>query len=314
MLTYIARRLLTAIPVLLLVSLIAFLIMRLVPGDAASVLAGPSATPDEIETLRMALGLDRPAHVQLATWYWRLLNGDLGDSFTLGRSVWQAIAERAPVTLSLSLYALVLTVVAGILLGIVAAARQNTWIDGTAMAVALVGVSLPNFWLGLMFIFIFAVLLGWFPSGGYIPLAEDPTGWFISLTLPAVSLAVMQIGLLARMTRSSMLEVLRQDYIRTARAKGLSEAAVFGKHALKNALIPIITLIGIMFSLMLAGAVVIETVYSLPGIGRMVISAIQRRDLPVIQGGLVLVGTIFVLINLVVDVLYAYIDPRVQYR
>jgi peptide/nickel transport system permease protein len=198
------------------------------------------------------------------------------------------------------------------MLGIAAAWRQNTWVDAVAMITALLGVSLPNFWIGLVLIWLFAVTLGWLPSGGYTPFAEDPWDWFVHLILPAVSLAVMQMGLLARMTRSSMLEVLRQDFIRTARAKGLSEAEVVGIHALRNALIPIVTLVAIIFSLMLAGAVVIETVYSLPGVGRMVISAIQRRDLPVIQGALVLIGGIFVLVNLLADVLYAVIDPRVR--
>ena len=220
--------------------------------------------------------------------------------------------ERAPTTLSLAGFAMALTMIFGVLLGTLAAVKQNSWIDGFAMVLALVGVSLPNFWVALMLTYLFAVTLGWLPSGGYVPLSEDPVGWARSLVLPALSLSLMQMGLLARMTRSSMLEVLRQDYIRTARAKGLSEIEVVGMHALKNALIPIVTLVGIIFSLMLAGAVVIETVYSLPGVGRMVFSAIQRRDLPVIQGGLVLIGTIFVLINLLVDVLYAVIDPRVR--
>ena len=306
---FILRRLLGAVPVLLLVSLIAFLIMRLVPGDAAVVMAGPSASAADIEAMRITLGLDQPWPQQLIGWYWRLL---LGESLTLSQTVWQAIAARAPVTLSLAMLSLVMTLVLGVLLGIAAAYRQNTWVDGLAMVTAMLGVSLPNFWVGLMLIWLFAVTLGWLPSGGYTPFADDPVDWFVHLILPSVSLAVMQMGLLARMTRSSMLEVLRQDFIRTARAKGLGEGEVIGVHALKNALIPIVTLVGIIFSLMLAGAVVIETVYSLPGIGRMVVSAIQRRDLPVVQGALVLIGGLFVLVNLLVDLLYAMIDPRVR--
>ena len=314
MLRFILRRLLGAVPVLLLVSLVAFLIMRLVPGDAATVMAGPSASAADIEAMRITLGLDRPWWGQLLSWYWRLLHGDLGESLTLGQTVWQAVAERSTVTLSLASLAMVLTLLIGVPLGIAAAYRQNTWVDATAMIAALLGVSLPNFWVALMLTWLFAVSLGWLPSGGYTPFADDPVDWLRHLILPAVSLSVMQLGLLARMTRSSMLEVLRQDFIRTARAKGLSETEVVGMHAFKNALVPIATTVGIIFSLMLAGAVVIETVYSLPGVGRMMISAIQRRDLPVVQGTLVLIGTVFVLINIVIDLLYAVIDPRVRFR
>ncbi|MFM8680471.1 MAG: ABC transporter permease [Alphaproteobacteria bacterium] len=311
---FVLRRLLCAIPVLALVSLFAFLILQLVPGDAAVVMAGPSASAADIEAMRATLGLDRPWPERLASWYLRLLQGDLGNSLTLGTSVWQAVVERAPPTLSLALVALALTLLLGMGLGIAAACRQGGWVDALAMAIAVLGVSLPNFWVALMLTWLFAVTLGWLPSGGYVPLAEDPPRWLAHLVLPATSLAIMQMGLLARMTRSSMLEVLRQDYVRTARAKGLGEAEVVGAHALRNALIPIVTLVGIIFSLMLAGAVVIETVYSLPGIGRMVISAIQRRDLPVVQGALVLTGVLFVLVNILVDVLYAMIDPRVRPR
>lgn len=311
---FVLRRLAGAAPVLALVGLFAFLILQLVPGDAAVVMAGPSASAADIEAMRATLGLDRPWPERLAAWYWRLLQGDLGTSLTLGTSVWQAVLERAPATLSLALLALALTILLGMGLGIAAACRQGSWVDMLAMAVAILGVSLPNFWVALMLTWLFAVGLGWLPSGGYVPLSEDPGAWLRHMILPATSLAIMQMGLLARMTRSSMLEVLRQDYVRTARAKGLGEAEVVGIHALRNAMIPIVTLIGIVFSLMLAGAVVIETVYSLPGIGRMVISAIQRRDLPVVQGALVITGALFVLVNILVDILYAAIDPRVRLR
>src|SRR5664280_1555300 len=215
MLRFVLRRLLGSVPVLMLVSLIAFLIMRLVPGDAAVVMAGPSASAADIDAMRVTLGLDHPWPQQLLGWYWRLLHGDLGDSLTLGQSVWQAVVERAPVTLSLALLGLVLTLVFGLLLGIAAAYRQNSWVDAAAMITALLGVSLPNFWIALVLTYVFAVTLGWLPSGGYIPFTEDPVAWLLHLILPATSLAIMQIGLLARMTRSSMLEVLRQDFIRT---------------------------------------------------------------------------------------------------
>ncbi|HVL71581.1 MAG TPA: ABC transporter permease [Beijerinckiaceae bacterium] len=310
---YALMRIASAIPVILLVTLISFGLMLLIPGDPALVIAGPSATAAEIESVRVQLGLDRPVLQRMLAWYAGLLQGDLGRSLLLGRSVGQAIWERVPVSLSLALLALAITIVLGVLAGVIAAVRQNTWVDQAAMTFAMLGVSLPNFWLALLFIFFFAVHLGWFPTGGYVPLSEDPLGWLRSLILPAVSLALMQIGLLARITRSSMLEVLRQDYIRTARAKGLPFHAVVGRHALRNVLIPLVTVIGITVSLMISGTVVIETVYSLPGIGRLIVSAILQRDYPVIQGGLLLTAVLLVVINLVVDLLYAWLDPRIRY-
>jgi peptide/nickel transport system permease protein len=208
----------------------------------------------------------------------------------------------------------VLTLLVGILSGVLAALRQNSWVDQAVMTFALIGVSVPNFWLGLMLIVLFAVHLGWLPSGGYVDFRDDLFGWLQATTLPAISLAMLQMGLLARITRSTMLEVLRQDYIRTARAKGLPEHRVVGLHALKNAMIPVVTVIGIIFSLLLSGSVVIETIFSIPGLGSLLGSAILRRDYPVIQGGLLLVATTLLLLNLLVDVLYAYFDPRVRYR
>ena len=310
---YIIRRLLSAIPVLFLVTLISFLIMKLVPGDPALVIGGLQATPAEIEHIRRQLGLDQPFHVQVLSWYGRLLQGDLGDSFLLGRSVTQAILERLPVTLSISFYALVLTLLLALVSGVLAALRQNTWVDQFFMTFALIGVSLPNFWLGLMLIILFAVQLQWLPSGGYVPLTENPAGWLAGATLPAISLALFQVGLLARITRSTMLEVLRQDYIRTARAKGMPPWVVVGKHAFKNVMIPVITVIGIIFALLLGGSIVIETVYSIPGVGRLVGSAILRRDYPVIQGSLLFIAGMLLFVNLLVDILYAYFDPRVRY-
>jgi peptide/nickel transport system permease protein len=310
---YIVRRLLSAIPVLFLVTLISFSIMKLVPGDPALVIGGLQATPAEIEHIRHQLGLDQPFHVQVLSWYGRLLRGDLGDSFLLGRSVTQAILERLPVTLSISFYALVLTLLLALVSGVLAALRQNTWVDQFFMTFALIGVSLPNFWLGLMLIILFAVQLQWLPSGGYVPLTESPAGWLAGATLPAISLALFQVGLLARITRSTMLEVLRQDYIRTARAKGMPPWIVVGKHAFKNVMIPVITVIGIIFALLLGGSIVIETVYSIPGVGRLVGSAILRRDYPVIQGSLLFIAGMLLFVNLLVDILYAYFDPRVRY-
>jgi peptide/nickel transport system permease protein len=242
-----------------------------------------------------------------------VLQGDLGRSILLQRPVAEAIAERLPVTLALSAYAMTITLVAGIGLGVAAAVRQNTIVDQICMIVALLGVSLPNVWLAILFIMFFSVHLGWFPTGGYVPFAQGWWNAIVALTLPAVALALTQVGLLARMARSTMLEVLRQDYVQTAWAKGLPGRLVIAKHALKNTMIPLVTVFGIILSLSLSGTVVIETVFSLPGMGRLIVNAIQRRDYPVIQGGLLLTATALVLVNLAVDLLYAWLDPRVRY-
>ena len=311
---YVARRLLSAIPVLFLVTLISFGIMQIVPGDPAMIIAGLGASPQEVARIRTQLGLDQPPLVQLARWYQGLARGDLGQSLLLGRSVSRAVVERLPVTLSLSAYALLLTLGIGIPSGVLAALRPNTWLDQALMTVALLGVSFPSFWLGLMLIVVFAVQLDWLPSGGYMPLTESLRGWLRSVTLPAISLALLQVGLLARITRATMLDVLDQDYVRTARTKGLPGRVVVWKHAFRNVLIPVVTVTGIVVSLLLSGSVVIETVYSIPGIGRLLASAVLRRDYPMIQGGLLVTAVAFVLLNLLVDVLYGFLDPRVRYE
>ena len=308
------RRLFSAIPVLFIVSLISFGLMRLIPGDPAASIAGPSATPAQIDQLRRDLGLDEPLLMQLLHYYQGLLRGDFGKSLLLGKGVLAATMERLPVTIGLSLYALVLTLLIGVASGIIAALRQNTWVDQVAMMIAMLGISIPGFFLGLLMIIFFAVQLGWLPSGGYVPFSQDPIGWLRSTTMPAISLALLQAGLLARITRSGMLEVLRQDYVRTARAKGLPERQVILKHALANALIPIVTVVGIIISLLLSGAVVTEALFSLPGMGQLLTQAVLSRDYPMVQGGLLLVTTFLVLVNILVDVLYALIDPRVRYE
>lgn len=310
---YIVGRILSAVPVLILVGLGTFSIMQLVPGDPARVIAGADATADVIAAVRQTLGLDQPWYVQLRDWFFGLMRGDLGQSYLLSRPVAQAIGERLPVTLALTAYALCITLPLGILAGVIAAYRQNTWVDGTVMGLALLGVSLPEFWLAIMLVLFFAVELSWLPTSGYVPLSQGFWPWLRSLTLPAVCLGFFQMALLARITRSSMLEVLRQDYVRTARAKGLLEWSTVAKHALKNAMIPVITVIGIILSLMVSGTVVIEQVFALPGVGRLVIQGILQRDYPVIQGTLLLIASFFVFINIVVDVLYAWLDPRVTY-
>jgi peptide/nickel transport system permease protein len=314
MIRYFIYRLLSAIPILAIVSLASFLFIFLVPGDPAAEIAGPGATKEEVERIRGQLGLDEPVHVQMFAYYRRLFRGDLGRSILLNRSVTEAIIERAPVTLSLTGIALAISMTIAIALGVAAAVRQNTWVDQSAMTVALLGLSLPDFWVGLVMIYAFAVLLGWLPTGGYVELSKGVWPWLRSMTMPALALAITQLGLLARMTRATMLEVLNQDYIRTARAKGVPERSVVDKHALSNALIPMVTVMGLIVGILLGGAVVIEQVFALPGVGRLIIGAILRRDYPVIQGGLFLTATIFVFVNLAVDILYAFLDPRVRYE
>jgi peptide/nickel transport system permease protein len=310
----ILNRIAGAIPVILLVTLITFGLMRLIPGDVSAALGGISSTAQERELIRKNLGLDQPAHIQLIKWYAGLARGDLGRSIFLGKDVTQATFERLPVTISLSIYALILTLLFGMLSGVIAALRQNSWVDQAAMMFAMIGVSMPNFWLGLMMIVLFSVHLGWLPSGGYVPFMQDPWGWLRSTTMPAISLALLQIGLLARITRSTMLEILRQDYVRTARAKGLPNYLVVGKHALANAMIPVVTVVGIIVSLLISGAVVTEAVFSIPGVGQLLTSAILNRDYPMIQGGLLFVTLLLVGINILVDVAYAWLDPRVRYE
>ena len=310
---YIVRRLLASIVVLLIVALISFSIMQLVPGDPATVMAGVAAPPDQVQRIREQFGLDQPFPIQLWRWISGAARGDLGQSIMLSRSVVTAIGERLPATLAMAGFSFLLTVIMGIPAGIIAAWKQNTWVDQAIMTVAVVGVSLPGFWLGLILIVVFAVLVDWLPAGGYVPFSESPIESLRSLLLPSVSLALFQVGLLARITRAAMIEVLRQDYVRTARAKGLPELIVVGRHAFANVLVSVVTVVGIVVSLLLSGSLVIETVFSIPGFGRLLGNALLNRDYPLIQGGLLVSGAIFVLLNLVVDVLYTYLDPRIHY-
>jgi peptide/nickel transport system permease protein len=308
------RSIMGAIPVLIIVSLITFGLMRLIPGDPAAAIAGLTATAEQLEQLREDLGLNEPFVVQLAKWYGGLIRGDLGRSILMGQDVLEVTMIRLPVTIALSLYALVLTLALGLVSGIVAALRQNTVIDQLTMVFSMIGISVPNFFLGLLMILLFAVHLGWLPTGGYISLWDDPVGWLRTSTMPALSLALLQMGLLARITRSTMLEVLRQDYIRTARAKGLPARTVVVKHALTNALIPITTVVGIIISLSISGAVVTETLFSIPGMGQLLTQAVLNRDYPMVQGGLLLTTAFLVMVNILVDITYAILDPRVRYE
>ncbi len=311
---YVLRRLLGIIPVLVLVAVTAFLLIHLVPGDPAVVMLGNEATPAQLQTLRAQLGLDRSLPEQFLLWLVQVLRGNMGDSFFLGRPVAQALTERLPATLQLAVLSLIFSLIIGVPAGLIAAVRQNTWWDQLVMATAIGGISVPSFWLGLAMILVFSVHLGWLPSGGYAPIWEDFGQGLRTLTLPAFSLGFMQAALIARMTRSSMLDVLRQDYVRTATAKGLTHWYVILRHALKNAMIPVVTTIGTAFGVLLGGAVVVEIVFTYPGLGRLVVLAVQRRDYPLVQGALLLTSVIYVVVNLAVDLLYCVFDPRIKYE
>jgi peptide/nickel transport system permease protein len=312
MLRLVLMRLAAAVPVLAVVSLVSFGLTLLIPGDIAAEIAGPTATATDIQNVRSELGLDQPPLARMAQWYGGVLHGDLGRSVLLNQRVTDAVLERLPVTLSLTLVSLFLAALIGIPAGLLAAARARRWQDQATMAGALIGLSVPDFWLGLALIWVFGVLLHWLPTGGFVAPTTDFVGWLRSLTLPAASLALTQLGPIARMTRAAALEVASSDFIRTARAKGLAEPRVFARHVLRASLVPILTVLGIGFGLSLGGALVIEQVFSLPGVGRLVIGAVLRRDWPVIQGGLLLTTSIFVLVNLVVDLLYLWADPRLR--
>ena len=306
-------RLLQAVPVLGLVAVLSFFLMHLLPGDPAVVIAGADASPEAIGLLRAELGLDRPLLTQLFQWAWQLAQGNFGRSLGLNQSVLSAVGERLPVTLSLAFIAFVITLPVGTLLGVLAACYRGTRIDSLVMGIALLGVSLPSFWIAIVSVIVFSVTLGWVPSSGYVSFLESPGRWFASLLQPAAVLALFQIGYLARMTRSAMLDVLNQDYIRTARAKGVSEFKTVFKHGLRNALMTVVTASGIILSLLIGGSVVLEQVFALPGVGRMVVQGIMARDYPLIQGALLLFGFAFVVVNFLVDMVYTLVDPRVRY-
>jgi len=305
MLQYVIKRLLSTIPVLIGISLLLFFMLRMLPGDPAQVLAGQMATPDEVELIRHQLGLDRPVHVQYAFFLGRLARFDLGRSARTQNPVTEEIWARLPNTMLLAVVAITLACLFGIPAGIISAVRPYTWIDYVVTSTAIFGISMPVFWLGLMLVVVFAVWLQWLPAGG--------TGSWRHVILPSFTLAAFVVAFIARMTRSSMIEVLSQDYTTTARSKGLKEQVVVIKHALKNALIPIITVIGLQFGMLLGGAVLTETVFAWPGVGRLIVDSILARDYPMIQGAILVFGLLYILVNLVVDLLYAYVDPRIRY-
>lgn len=305
---YIVRRLLLLIPTVLGMTFVIFMAVHMIPGDPVSYILSdmPYASPELIAQLRAQLGLDRPLHEQYLTWLARMVQGDWGLSFRTWRPIIAEVAERYPNTVRLAIAAVFTAISIGIPAGIVAAVKHNSKVDYLCMTGALFGVSMPSFWLGIMFILIFSVQLRILPTSG--------TGSIVSLVMPALTLGLVNAGSIARITRSGMLEVLRQDYIRTARAKGLAEQIVVYRHALKNTLIPLLTMTGMQFGFLLGGTVIVETVFAWPGIGRLAIMAIQSRDLPMLQGCVLVLTTTFVTINLVVDIIYAFIDPRIKYE
>lgn len=312
---YILRRLLQTIPVLWGASLLVFLLIRLIPGDAASVLLGSDATPENVAALRQQLGLDDPLPVQYAQWLGKVLQGDLGVSIQTRAPVLDVLVGKFQNTLLLALTALFIATIAGVTAGVISATRRYSVFDRVAMLTALFGNSMPAFWLGLILILIFSLGLGWLPAGGMQSVRGDggPLEVARHIVLPSITLASVTTALVARMVRSSMLEVIRQDYIVTARAKGLTERMTIWRHAFRNALLPVVTVLGLQFGHLLGGAVLTETVFVWPGVGLAIFTAIGTRDVPLIQGAILLTSTSFVLINLLVDIAYAYIDPRIRY-
>lgn len=309
----ILTRMAHSVPILLIIAVLAFFLMQLLPGDPAVLMAGEGASEASIQEIRTRLHLDLPLVQQLGSWLLQLARGDLGSSLQLNQTVVSAVAERLPVSASLAVVSLAITVPAGIVLGVAAAYARGTWLDSLAMAVALIGVSVPSFWIAILSVILFSVTLGWLPSAGYVPLSDGIGPWFQALLQPALVLALFQIGFLARMTRSAMLDVLDQDFIRTARAKGVAETGVVWTHAFRNTFIAVLTVVGYIASLLIGGSVIVEQVFALPGVGRLVVQAVLTRDYPLVQGSLLLFGFIFVLINIVTDILYTLVDPRVRY-
>jgi peptide/nickel transport system permease protein len=307
------RRLAATIPVMGVVALIVFGLLRLAPGDPAVIIAGDYASPQDIARIRTGLGLDRPLHVQFGLWFGRVLTGDFGTSIFSGLPVMTLIGQRIGPTCALTALTMLVAVAVAVPLGVVAAWKQGTWLDRGVMILAVSGFSMPVFWLGFLLIYVFAIGLALLPVQGYAPLASGPGAFLRHLILPATTLSLVFLALIARMTRASMLGVLQEDYIRTAFAKGLAPRTVLARHALKNAALPVITIIGVGFALLIGGVVVTESVFGIPGIGRLTVEAILRRDYPVIQGVILIVSGAYVLINVVIDVLYVVLDPRIRY-
>jgi peptide/nickel transport system permease protein len=310
---YVARRGLQALVVLFGVSIIVFAIVHLVPGDPIRLALGTRYDPEVAETLRRRAGLDQPLVVQYFTWLGRALVGDLGVSFRSGQPVTTILLGRLPATLTLGFAALVVALLIAVPLGIVSAVRQGTRTDYAATAFSQLGISIPDFWMGIMFILLFSLVLGWLPPSGYVPLTTDPGAWLQHLIMPAVTIGVVSGSILTRFVRSSMLEALSQDYTRTARSKGLRERLVIRRHVLKNALIPVVTVTGLQLAFILGGVIVVEWVFAWPGLGQLTLLAVRARDYTLLQGTVLLFAFMFLVINLLVDLLYAWLDPRIKY-
>ena len=313
MLSYIVRRLLAAIPVMAVVALFVFSLLYVAPGDPAAVIAGDQASPEDVARIRQSLGLDRPFLIRFGEWVWQILHGDLGTSIFTNLPVTTMMVQRFEPTLSLMAITLCLSVSIAVPIGVLAAWKVGTWIDRAVMAFAVLGFSVPVFVIGYLLAYVFALELEWLPVQGYTPLSEGVWPWLENLILPAIALGCVYSALIARITRAAMLEVLQQDYIRTARAKGMGQTAILFVHALKNASVPIVTVIGIGIALLIGGAVVTESVFAIPGLGRLTVDAILRRDYPLIQGIVLLFSFVYVLVNLLIDLLYTLLDPRIRY-
>ncbi|HVG80243.1 MAG: ABC transporter permease [Candidatus Rokuibacteriota bacterium] len=309
----IARRLLATIPVMGVVAIAVFALLHATPGDPAVIIAGDYATGEDIARIRAKLGLDQPFLTQVGLWLGRIVRGDLGTSIFSGLPVTTLIGQRVGTTAWLTLFAMLISVGIGVPVGVLAAWRKGSWLDRLVMVFAVSGFSMPTFWLGFILVYVFAITMSWLPVQGYSPITAGFWPFLSHLILPALTLSVVYMALIARMTRASMLGVLNEDYIRTAFAKGVAPRGVLIRHALKNASLPVVTIIGIGFALLIGGAVVTESVFALPGLGRLTVDAIIRRDYPVIQGVILIVSGVYVLLNLVIDVLYVVLDPRIRY-
>lgn len=314
MLRYIIRRIIMLIPVIFFVSIIVFSFIHLIPGDVVDAILGMRSDEESREILKNELGLNKPIIVQYWIWLSKVLRGNLGKSIHTGQSVSQLILEKLPATFYLAITSLIITTIVAIPLGTIAATKKNSFIDVTALGTALFATSFPSFWLGIMLILIFGIYIGVLPTMGYVSFFENPLKSVYHLLLPAITLASSMLGAVTRMTRSQMIEELEQDYVRTAHAKGLKYSTVIYKHTLRNALNPVITVMGLQFGWTLGSAMVIEEVFAWPGVGRLVIWSIFSRDYPVLQGAVLILSSLFVVVNLIVDILYAFLDPRIKYQ
>lgn len=310
---YIAQRVLAMLPVLLIVAVFTFSLIHIVPGDPAAILAGDQARPEDVARTRVRMGLDKPIYEQFTIWLTDVLQGDLGISPASKYPVAKAIRQRLEPTLSIGFIATSVSILVAVPLGVLAAWKQNTWIDRGSMIFAVLAFSIPVFWLEYNMVYLFAVKLEWLPALGYKPISEGIGPWLKHITMPAIAVGIISAALPARVTRSTMLEILKEDYVRTARAKGLMERAVLVRHALKNAMVPILTMFGLSLAGMIGGLVISEQVFAIPGMGRLIVDAVSTRDYPLIQGTLLLIAVSYVVVNLLIDLTYLYFDPRIRY-